>query len=229
MESTKQQGGILKTENFLSRRIATHGEIAEIKRIYSSIETALRHEGSSCLVVTSSIAGEGKTTIVAGLAAYAAKQQGEKILAMDLNWYTPALHSYFGVDVNLDSERLRNFESLREVVKPSGIGTLDIFPAIRSDSTREIPFGEYELIAVNLIRKAREEYSVVILDTSAVYPPNRRMIDPAIIAKEADGVAVVTLTNATPREDVKRAIKILDAAGANIIGMIANQWKNPMV
>ena len=177
----------MKTENFLPGRIATHGEIAEIKRIYSSIETSLKHEGSSCLVVTSSIAGEGKTTIVAGLAAYAARLLGEKVLAMDLNWYSPALHSYFGVELNLDSERLRSFESIRDVVKPSGAGKLDIFPSIRSDSTRDVPFGEYEAIAVNLIRKAREEYSVVIIDTSAVYPPNRRMIDPAIIAREADG------------------------------------------
>ena len=219
----------MKTENSLSGRIALHGEIAEIKRIYSAIETSLKHQESSCLVITSSISGEGKTTMVAGLAAYAAKQPGERVLAMDLNWYSPALHTFFGAELSLDVNRLRNLDSIPDVVKPSGLENLDILPAVRSNSNDELSFGESESISINLIQKARKEYSFVIVDTSAVYPPNRRMIDPAIISKEADGVAVVALANATRREDIKRAMKILDTAGANIIGMIANQWKNPMV
>jgi Mrp family chromosome partitioning ATPase len=219
----------LKTENLLSGRIALHGEIAEIKRIYSAIETSLKHRESSCLVITSSIAGEGKTTMVAGLAAYAAKQPGERVLAMDLNWYSPALHTFFGAELNVDPNRLKIFDSIMDVVKPSGLKNLDIFPAVRSNSDQELAFGESETIAIHLMQKARKEYSLVIVDTSAIYPPNRRMIDPAIISKEADGVAVVALANATPREDIKRAMKILDTAGANILGMIANQWKNPMM
>lgn len=229
MMLTKQQGDILKTENLLSGRIALHGEIAEIKRVYSAIETSLKHQESSCLVITSSIAGEGKTTMVAGLAAYAAKQPGERVLAMDLNWYSPALHTFFGAELNFDMNRLRNFDSILDVVKPSGLNNLDIFPAVRFNSDHDLSLGESEAIAIHLIQKARKEYSLVIVDTSATYPPNRRMIDPAIISKEADGVAVVALVNATPREDIKRAMKILDTAGANILGMIANQWKNPMM
>jgi protein-tyrosine kinase len=227
---TKQQGEILKTENSLSNRIALHGEIAEIKRIYSAIETSLKHQETSCLVITSSISGEGKTTMVAGIAAFAAKQQGERVLAMDLNWYSPALHTFFGAEISHSFNRLRNFDSILDVVKPSGLENLDIFPAVRSNSDNDnISFGESESIAGRLIQMARKEYSFVIVDTSAIYPPNRRMIDPAIISKEADGVAVVALANSTPREDIKRAMKILHTAGANIIGMIANQWKNPMV
>jgi protein-tyrosine kinase len=226
---TKQQGGILKTENSLSGRIALHGEIAEIKRIYSAIETSLKHQETSCLVITSSISGEGKTTMVAGIAAYAAKQQGERVLAMDLNWYSPALHTFFGAEISHSFNRLRNFDSILDVVQPSGLENLDIFPAVRSNSDDALSFGESESIAARLIQMARKEYSFVIVDTSAIYPPNRRMIDPAIISKEADGVAVVALANSTPRGDIKRAMKILDTAGVNIIGMIANQWKNPMV
>ena len=219
----------MKTENSLSGRIALHGEIAEIKRIYSAIETSLKHQESSCLVITSSISGEGKTTMVAGLAAYAAKQPGERVLAMDLNWYSPALHTFFNVELGLDFNRLRNLDSIHDVVKPSGLENLDLLPAVRSNSDNDLSVGESEAIAAVLMQKARQEYSFVLVDTSAVYPPNRRMIDPAIISKEADGVAVVALANATPREDIKRAMKILDTAGANVIGMIANQWKNPMV
>jgi len=219
----------LKTENVLSGKIALHGEIAEIKRIYSAIETSLQNQEASCLVVTSGISGEGKTTMVAGLAAYAAKRRGERVLAMDLNWYSPALHTFFDMELSFDFNGLKGSASILDFAKPSGLENLDILPAARSTAGKDIPFGESETIATDLIHKARKEYSFIIVDTSAIYPPNRRMIDPAIISKEADGVAVVALANATPREDVKRAIKILDTAGANIVGIIANQWKNPMV
>jgi Mrp family chromosome partitioning ATPase len=219
----------LKTENSLSGKIALHGEIAEIKRIYSAIETSLQNQEGSCLVVTSGISGEGKTTMVAGIAAYAAKQQGKKVLAMDLNWYSPNLHTFFDLELSFNFNDLKNSNSVLDFVKPSGLEGLDIFTAARSTSDNDISYGESESIASNLIHKARKEYSFVIVDTSAIYPPNRRMIDPAIISKEADGVAIVVLANSTPRENIKRAMKVLDTAGANIIGVIANQWKNPMV
>ena len=39
---------------------------------------------------------------------------------------------------------------------------------------------------------------------------------------------MVVLANATPRQQVKRAQTTLDTAGTNIIGVIVNQWKNPI-
>jgi len=216
-------------ENSLNKKVALHGEIAEIKRIYSAIESSLLKKNPACLVITSAVPGEGKTTVAAGLAAYAARQNNERVLAMDLNWYSPSLHQSFGLDLTFKFDALKSGASILDFVKSSGLENLDILPSVQSSEDSEVSFGEIDAQAVFMIKKARENYSFVVVDTSPMFPPNRRMIDPAIISKEADGVALVALANATPREDIKRATKTLEAAGANIIGVIANQWQNPMV
>ena len=64
----------------LSHEIDTHGELAEIKRIYSAIEVSLSQKKSACLLITSGARGEGKTTIATGIAAIAARQNGRRIL-----------------------------------------------------------------------------------------------------------------------------------------------------
>lgn len=216
-------------ENSLNKKIALHGEIAEIKRIYSAIKSSLLKKNPACLVITSAVPREGKTIIAAGLAAYAARQNNERVLAMDLNWYSPALHQSFGLDLTFKFDALKQGASILDFVKPSGLENLDILTAVQPSEGSEVSFGETDAQAVFMIKKARENYSFVVIDTSPMFPPNRWMIDPAIISKEADGVAIVALANATPREDIKRATKTLETAGANIIGVIANQWQNPMV
>lgn len=212
----------------LSRKIGVHGEIAEIKRIYSSIETSLSPKKTACLLITSGARGEGKTTIATGIAAHAARQNGKRILVMDMNWHAPAIHRNFNVDQFFEYEALKDGTSISQFVAPSGIDNLDILPAIQSSPDSDIPYTEVDALAVAVIKKARETYDFIIVDTGAMFPANRRMIDPAIVAKEADGVAIVTLANATPRENVKKAMKTLESAGANIIGVVANQWRNPM-
>jgi Mrp family chromosome partitioning ATPase len=55
------------------------------------------------------------------------------------------------------------------------------------------------------------------------------MIDPVTMSKTADGVVLVALANVTPRQQLKRAHMFLETAGANVLGVIVNQWKNPIV
>lgn len=214
--------------NSLGNKIDAYGELAEIKRIYSAIEAALLKKNSACLLITSGARGEGKTTIAKEIAAYASRQNGKRILVMDMNWYAPSVHEGFNIDRFFEYESLRNGAPISDFVKTSELENLDVFPAIKTLPGLETPFSDIDTVAVNLIKKAREKYAFIIVDAAAMFPTNRRMIDPTIVSKEADGVAIVALANATPRENVKKAMKTLEAAGANIIGVVANHWRNPM-
>ena len=51
-------------------------EVAEMKRVYSALEAALQHRKNVCIAVTSAEQGEGKTTMLAGLAALAGCRAG---------------------------------------------------------------------------------------------------------------------------------------------------------
>jgi len=211
------------------KEIKVLAEITEMKRIYSVIEHSLLKSNPACLVVTSGAPGEGKTTMVAGLAAVAAYHDKKRVLAVDLNWYTPALHSRFGLNLTFDDDKFRQEKSIAGLVQSSGIDNLDILTA-RKDTRDEADTDGYEyMLGAEIVRQARQAYDFVVVDTPSLFPINRRMMDPLTISKAADGVALVVLANATPRQQVKRARISLETAGANVLGVIVNQWKNPMV
>ena len=92
----------------------------------------------------------------------------------------------------------------------------------RSSAPGFVP-GPSNLIAAEIIQQARKSYDITIIDTSKVFPTNRRMVDPVEIAKEVDGIALVVCGNVTPRQQVKRAKIMLETAGANVVGLIFNQ------
>ena len=69
---------------------------------------------------------------------------------------------------------------------------------------------------------------MVFIDSASVFPTNRYMIDPVAISRVADATIIVVMANATPRQQVKRALVSLETAGAKVLGVVANQWKNPI-
>lgn len=206
-------------------KIELLGRIAEMKRIYSVIESSIT--GSVCIVVTSGSQGEGKSTLSAGLAIAAAKRNDNRVLLVDFNWYAPILHQIFDVDMGDMVDGYTNGGPMEQVVRHTLINNLDLLPALketmteRNEEFRHFPSSE-------LLRKAKAEYDVVIVDTAAAFPTNYRMIDPIEISKSSDGVVLVTLTNVTPRQELKRACTAIETAGANILGIVANQWQNPI-
>jgi protein-tyrosine kinase len=211
----------------ISREVRMLAEITEMKRIYSVIEHAL-NVNPACVAVTSGARGEGKTTVAAGLAAVAAVHAKKRVLAVDLNWYSPALHKMFGVDLTFDLDVFKRNNSIKEMIRPTDIKNLDILTARSDQSGSQPEINEY-LVGKEIVKQAREDYDFTVIDTSSIFPTNRRMMDPVNIAKVADGVAMVVLTNETPRQLIKRARVFLETAGVNVLGVVVNQWQNPMV
>lgn len=203
-------------------------QIAEMQRIYSTIQTALIKLKPSCVVITSAARGEGKTVMVAGLAAIAAQQDKKRILALDLNWHSPALHTYFGLVLN-DVQKFTSGVSISEIVQKTAIKNLDLLPAIQSGPNEKELYEDKNSLLSEIIKQARNAYDCIFIDTSSIFPTNRRMMDPVDISKTADAVALVVLANVTPRQQAKRARTTLETAGANILGVIVNQWQNPLV
>ena len=211
------------------RKIEVLAQIIEMKRIYSVIENSLLKSNPACLVVTSGAPGEGKTTIVAGLAAIAARQSNNRVLAVDLHWHTPALHTCFGLEPTFDLDNFRREKSIAGMAISSGISKLDILTARQSAQNEAESDRDMFALATEIMNQAGKAYNFVVVDTPSIFPTNRRMIDPVTMSKAADGVVLVALANVTPRQQLKRAHMFLETAGANVLGVIVNQWKNPIV
>jgi len=203
------------------------GRIAEMKRIYTVIESSIKD--SACIVVVSSIQGEGKSTLSAGLALAAAKVSGRKVLIVDFNWHAPTLHTIFEDELSDNMAFYTDGGPIERLVRHTYVKNLDVLPApktSRGDSGSGIV--TVNLSVADLLDKAKASYDVVIVDTAPAYPTNQKMIDPLEICKSSDGVVVVTLTNVTLRQDLKRVCTAIETVGANILGVVANHWQNPL-
>ncbi len=168
------------------------------------------------LVITSSISGEGKSTISANLAQTMAAG-GKKTLLIDADSRNRSVALTFGVKPahGLFSV-LSKQASLAEAVcavEPQGLYILDIEPSIPNPAD---VFASKRF--ANFLEEARETFDYVVVDT----PPVTAYIDAAVIASHADACVLVVGQNHTRREFVTYACEQLRKADANLIGICMN-------
>lgn len=213
---------------FTQKQLSALSEVAEIKRIYSVVERQLSgFKGPSC-VVTSAEAQEGKTSLLTLLALTAASYGEKKVLAVDFNWYRPCLHLTFGVEQEFDLPALLEGQELEAQVQKTPFPNVEVITAPQADQGTKSTAAAVVAGAVKILNEAKKVYDLVLVDTAAIYPANRNMVDPVVISAEADGVIVSVLGGVSPRQQVKRSIMALETAGANVVGTVLNQWRNPI-
>ena len=80
----------------------------------------------------------------------------------------------------------------------------------------------------HFIEEAKARYDQIFIDASAAYPTNHKMNDPITLGKSTDGVILIALTHATPKARTKKACYALQSCGAAVLGIVVNEWKNPL-
>lgn len=211
----------------IQNRLESLGKIAEIKRILSVMNPTDIKESPGCYVITSGEPKEGKTTLCAGLAIAAAEQHTGRVLVIDYNWHTPTLHDYFDVEPYYSIDDINPQKPITDLVQKTWQNNLDVIPALQPMHDDQ----EFNVTGWSLdtLQRARETYDYIFIDTASIYPTNHKMLDPIPISKQANGVVLVALTNVTPRQTLKRACMAIQTQGATVLGVVANQWQNPMI
>lgn len=170
----------------------------------------------SSLLVSSTMPGEGKTTIASNL-AIALAQAGQRVLLVDADLRSPSLHRLFGAQDNLGLVSfLAGHLDWRAAARPSGLPGLDLL------FCGPVPPNPSELLCSRsmgaLIRSAREEYEFVVLDSA----PMLALADSRILATLVSGVLLVVKNATIPREQVKQTLAGIRSVGANVIGVALN-------
>jgi capsular exopolysaccharide synthesis family protein len=169
------------------------------------------------IVVTSAVAGEGKSTTAANLAVVMA-QSGRKVLLIDADLRRPALQRYF---VRRESRGLirvlKDGVKLEEAVQPSEVENLDLLLC------HGIPSNPSELLGSDrmqaLINEMKSRYDTIIIDSPVIIS----VPDAVILAARADAVVMVHCPKATDRDMVLFAREKLDEVNANILGLVMNR------
>lgn len=177
---------------------------------YSSIDKQVK-----TLVVTSSNAGEGKST-VAGNLAYTFFQNGKRVLIIDCDLRKPSLHRKFNVsnEVGL-TDVLVGTSELNKVMKK-------IDDNLYLLTTGTLPPNPAEIIGSNTMENFLDEckinFDYIILDTPPILP----VTDSKLLAIKADATVLVVRSEISKSKHVSQAYKELEKVNANVIGTILN-------
>ncbi len=208
--------------------VQVFSELAEANRIQAGITSLIDRQPPVCWMVTSAAWGEGKTTITAGLSILAARSSDKRVLAVDMNWYSPGLHQCFGLTPGWSLPQLSKDNNLSTLVCASGFPHLDVLTVPALNDNEETSGAEYAGLAREILSQAKKMYDIIFVDTSSVFPANRRMTDPVVLGSACDAAILVVLVGVTPRQQVKQAQVRLTGSGTHVAGVVVNKWKSRM-
>ncbi|MBN9518385.1 CpsD/CapB family tyrosine-protein kinase, partial [bacterium] len=168
------------------------------------------------VLVTSAVAGEGKTSL-AGHLAISLARAGYRTLLVDGDIHSPAAHRLFGVDAAPGlCELLRGQAAPESAVRPSPLPGLSILPAGNWDlAARQAIIGDgWRNVKEALVAR----FDFLVIDTA----PLLMVSDTLLLARDADRVVLSVLLGVSQVAHVAETAGRLQAVGANLTGAVVN-------
>jgi succinoglycan biosynthesis transport protein ExoP len=180
---------------------------------FSRLDAPLRR-----LLVTSAVAGEGKSTTAANL-AIAFAYTGRRTLLVDADLRKPGIHRLFELTnaEGLTSLLRSDKTPLDEVIQPTIVNNLLVL------TSGPLPPNPAEVLRSHrmetLMDRLNEAAEVVILDS----PPLAGLADGVILSTMVDGTLLVIRAGKTRRGALKRALEALGQVDAPLLGVAINR------
>lgn len=193
---------------------------APVTEAFRALRAAIRFSSGDrpiqTLVATSTKAAEGKSTVVANLAASLA-QAGLTVTAVDADLRRPRLASFFGAPAtNGLTDVLAGLLSSRQARQATRIPGLYLIPAGSASTSNP-----GELLDNGRIGKAledvREGNDMVIVDT----PPIGVVTDAALVGSAADATILILESGTVEPDDARAALaRLTETARAHVLGVV---------
>jgi capsular exopolysaccharide synthesis family protein len=187
------------------------------RRLGTNILSLERDDKLATILITSSVAQDGRTTIVANLATIMA-QANLKVIILDADFRWSNLHTIFDLKNEYGlSDILKQKAELLDTIQESKIPGVDI-----------ITSGSYLSEAVEFLRTQymdeilnhlKKIYDIVLIDS----PASVTVTDPAVLAAKVDGVILVVRHGWVRKEAFLSTLRHMRGVKANIIGIVSNR------
>jgi exopolysaccharide/PEP-CTERM locus tyrosine autokinase len=169
------------------------------------------------ILVTSAMAGEGKSLIAINLAVTIATELHSHALLVDCDLRNPSVSRYFGLQEakGLSDYILGDAEVTDLFIKTS----IDKVSVLCGGTIQDNPV---ELIGSNKMKslvqdlKSRYNNRYIILDSS----PLLATTEPSVLNEIVDGILLVVKSGGAPRESIQQAMKLLKKE--KILGVVMN-------
>lgn len=193
------------------------------RALRTSILLSRSGHGPKVILVTSCVAGEGKTTVTTNLAV-AFAQHDKRVLIIEADMRRPNLKSKmdFPWEVGLSNLLAGACSSDQAIHRGIYVPTLDVLPAgPRPPMPSEI-LGSRAF--VELIEQVRSRYDVVFIDS----PPALLVTDAVSMSTKADAVLWVAQAGAATRPQLGRATQVMERNGMPVIGFVVNRMRSSL-
>ena len=191
-----------------------HSLAAEsLQTILTRLSLKPQSERIKTILVTSAGIGEGKTLLLSNL-GIAAALNGRKVLLVDCNLRRPKVHLLFKLSNQFGvSDFLLEKTNLEDIIQPTGIPNLSMVSAGENmDALRVIPpSGRMKQLA----EAVGEKFEIAFFDS-----PATSVADSLVLANSLDATIFVIGARRYPGPLVARAVRNLESAGANLLGVV---------
>jgi len=168
------------------------------------------------LMITSSMPGEGKTTVAINLALSVAKS-GKRVIVVEADLRKPRHAKIFGKP---SSPGLTDLLVAGEVFLPYKVAEVDGLEFLVAGSNAPNPVDLLGSLSMkDLITGLEQEYDLVLIDC----PPVLGLADAIIVSSLVQGVVFVAAAHQTPKDAIKNSINRLRLANATIVGSVLNK------
>jgi capsular exopolysaccharide synthesis family protein len=201
--------------------LAVNEPRSHVAEMYRNLRTSILFSSGKgsikTVLVTSAVAGEGKSTTAANLAAVMA-QSGRKVLLIDADLRRPSLHRYFPREQGRGIVRLLTTDcAVEEAIQASSVENLDLLLCIG------IPANPSELLGSERARlvldQLKARYDLIVIDSPVLIS----VPDSVILAVRSDAVLMIHRPGSAERLLVRKARERLDEVDANVIGLVLNK------
>lgn len=193
------------------------GFAESIRTVRTSLVLASLENPFKVIVITSSVSGEGKSTVTLNMAE--AMGQMEKVLLIDADMRKPTV----GKALGLPSSAVGLSNAI--VGKAQLESCIQCVPGMQIDilSSGMIPSNPLELLGSSrfkvLLEELKERYDRIIIDSAPVHIVS----DAKILSSYADSLVYIIKSDHTPFNIVSKGVKSLRAVNAPITGAVLNQ------
>lgn len=188
------------------------------KTLRTNIEQITSIDNIKTILITSSISGEGKST-VAGNLAISLSKNNYKVLAIDCDLRRPSLHDKFNIENEYGvGEILLGENELKSSIKKID-SRLSVLTAgkIKNDTA--------ELFATENMKQLLEEvritYDYIIIDSAPIIP----VADTSVLARVIDAAVLVVRANKSIEKLVIQGYEKLKKTSIKILGTVSNDSK----
>ncbi len=206
----------------LTRAIVTRGSnYAELHRMRERIVSTLKEQNHSTILVTSPHDDAGNTFLISLLGYNAASFSALNVLLIDMNMRRPQLHLPFGLELDTGfAEVATGSINWRSAIKSTNLPKLKIITA--GNPNPDLYRFLNRAFLDNLMHQIKQDFDLIMIDTSPVLNQNRNNVDPVLLSLICDMVLIIVQDKKTSKSKLENAVSVIAQGGGIIHGIIYN-------